>query len=165
MREIPLTRGYTALVDDEDFDELMTFHWCVRTSSDGTIYAQRAIALGKYRVSSVLMHRHIMQAPRGSLVDHRDRNGLHNFRSNLRLCDHSQSVTNRVTKVIPASGYRGVYQTRRPDRWTAAIEWRGKRYSLGQYSDAAEAALAYDAAARKIHGEFAVFNFLLSASA
>jgi len=83
MREILLSRGHVALVDDADFDWLSRSKW--HCSNDG------------YAVSGVVvMHRLIMDAPDGMEVDHIDRNKLNNRRSNLRVCTHAENMRNIV---------------------------------------------------------------------
>lgn len=105
-REIQLTKGQVALVDDQDFDWLSGFKWYahVRTE-EGKFYAARSkvvgfgLPQGKYnrrqRRIIVLMHGEIMgDVPLGMTIDHEDRNGLNNQRYNLRFVTHQQNVIN-----------------------------------------------------------------------
>lgn len=88
-------------------------------------------------------------------VDHRDHNGLNNKRSNLRVATNGQNQANRRT----SAQYRGIFKDR-SGKWVARIRQPvGKREYLGYFSDPEEAARAYDRAAVRIHGEFALLNF------
>ena len=89
-------------------------------------------------------------------VDHRDRNGLNNRRSNLRLATDLQQAANRTTPTN-AAGFRGVAV--RGKRFEARINVNKKYVSLGRFASAELAARAYDKAAFKQFGEFAVLNF------
>jgi hypothetical protein len=115
-------------------------HYCI-TDSGGRIVA---------------LHRIIMGATGNVEVDHRDGNGLNNLRSNLRLATNAQNAKNRIS-TVGASRYKGVSIFGK--RWRAKIESDGVRFSLGIYNTQEEAARVYDAAAIRLHGEFARLNF------
>jgi hypothetical protein len=150
VRRIPLGGGLFAIIDASDYDEISKYKW--RASHHGrTVYAT---CVKRGRV--VYMHRLIMKARKGSLVDHTDGNGLNNRRCNLRMCTHQQ---NRVN-VGPRGGLsRFVGVTRQKDKWAARIISRGKLYSLGSYDDEVEAAKARDRKAYELFGEYAYLNF------
>lgn len=150
-KEIPLTQGKVAIVDASDYDWLMQFKWHAQKKSDKW-YAGRA----QGRNISFLMHREILDAPQGWLVDHKDGNGLNNTRNNIRLCTYAQNNFNTAS-YKGGSLYKGVHRFKRG--WRAQIRKGGKQYSLGVYSTEEAAARAYDAAAKKMHGEFAYLNF------
>jgi hypothetical protein len=142
------------LVDPDDYQKLSKYPWQLVETICKTYYAAR---LDKGRI--VHMHRVIMDAPKGILVDHRNRNGLDNTKRNMRFATRAQNSCNRVRAVKGTSKYRGVYYGKREKKWHAAICFNGKRMHLGYFTDELEAAKAYDAAARVYHGEFAVLNF------
>ncbi len=153
--EIPLTQGKTALIDIEDFDLISQWKWrLVSGRGNRTNYAKRTLSVkGKKKV--VLMHRFILNAPKGIQVDHINGNGLDNRKSNLRLATASQNSINRISK--NRTGYRGVKSAK--GKYTARITCKGKVYFLGIFSSAEAAAQAYDKKAIELHGDFAVLNF------
>ena len=154
-KEIPLTRGKVALVDDEDYDWLSKFTWHAH-GKEPNIYAARHEPRSKGH-KIVLMHREILKARAGIKIDHRDTDSLHNCRINLRYCTHQQNMMNRR----PNAGRRlkGVYPNCVGTRWQARIRLNRKDIYLGTYDTETQAAVAYDAAAMKHHGEFARLNF------
>jgi len=152
--KIPLTRGLFALVDAVDYPALCEYHWQA-VASRGTFYARRAQAAGTRKQVYILMHRQIMSAPKKILVDHWDRDGLNNTRSNLRLCTNAQNTYNQKLRSSNSSGFRGVCHIKGAKGWAVMIQGD----YLGLYEDKEEAARAYDTEALKRFGEFASLNF------
>jgi hypothetical protein len=112
------------------------------------------------KTKRMYLHRAIMHARKGKLIDHRNGDGLDNRRDNLRLATHSQNMCNRrKTKLKTTSRFIGVYFNRETNKWRAAIKCKGKKIALGRFVNEVEAAMAYDAAAKKYHGRFASLNF------
>lgn len=164
MREIPLTQGRVALVDDEDYEALVAMgSWCVQIAPY-TAYAVRRDPSPDARAGKLLrMHSVLTGWP---LVDHRDGNGLNNQRQNLRPATKSQNLQNSRIHGRNTSGYRGVsHDSDRAVAWHAYISIAGKRVSLGRYPTAIEAAHVYDAAAREHFGEYARPNFPIERTA
>lgn len=153
VARIPLSRGMFALVDDRDAERISALRWTAQRSdkSESNFYATAF-----RNRATVYMHRVVIDAPRGLLVDHINGNGLDNRRSNLRLADRSQNNVNRGG-YTPSSGFRGVYPQK--DRFVARIYRQSVPYHLGMYSDPREAAAAYDRAALDFYGDFARLNF------
>lgn len=136
------------MVDDEDYEFLSKWLW--RLDRKG--YAMMSFKIGG-KTYCEAMHRLIMRYPK-ELVDHMNRNKLDNRKSNLRLCNNSQSSSNRKMRRDNGVGYKGVGITRN-GKYDAHVN--GKY--LGVFSCALEAAMAYDREARKVHGEFSSLNF------
>jgi hypothetical protein len=149
-REIALPHGFVTIVDDEDFDWLCQWDWGVGRHRLGHAYAQRR---GQYG----LMHRLLMSAQAGQVVDHINGNTMDNRRANLRLCVHAENCRNRGPGSNNTSGFKGV--RRSGAKWFAAITADRVCHPLGYFATRQEAAHAYDAAAKRLHGEFARLNF------
>ena len=109
---------------------------------------------GKY----IFMHRLIMNAPPGKVVDHFNANRQDNRRANLRLCSQAQNIRGR-RKFRGTSQFKGVSWNKRIRKWVASIFCDGKYIWLGHFGDEVEAARAYDKAARELFGEYARLNF------
>lgn len=154
MKEIPLTQGKVAVVDDEDFDLVSQRKWRTQRSADGRRFY---VVSGKGK-HTVRMHRLVMGVESELYVDHRDSNGLNNCKDNLRLATNSQNQANRGRPSNNASGYKGVHWCKRQNRWVARIMRDGERIVLGEFSSKEEAARAYDAKAKELFGEFAKLN-------
>ena len=155
MKEITLTKGKVALVDDEDFEHLSGRKWTT-LKAPGTFYAYRKDSNRK----SILMHREIIDPPRGMQTDHKDRDGLNNQRNNLRICTQAQNNANtRHLGRRNTTGFRGVFYFEERNKWVARISIKNKPHHLGIFTDKESAALAYDNAARKHFGEFASLNY------
>jgi len=168
MKEIPLTRGMVALVDDADFEWLNQWKWYafrVSVNKEGVPYFYPSHSLwqkGQNRSKVIMMHRFIMGVTDTKiLVDHKDRNTLNCQRSNLRLCTKAQNCRNRRKLEGTRSAYIGVSPTGNPiNKWMAKIRCNLKQKYLGSYQTEIEAATAYNEAAKKYFGEFASLNIL-----
>lgn len=155
MRTLILTTGETVLVDDDDFEKLKTRKWygepVVRKMSV-RMYAKTVID-GKH----IKMHRIILEAKPGQIIDHKDGNGLNNQKHNLRFCSSSDNQKNK--KPYGRSKFKGVSWHK--GKWLARINENGKQRSLGRYHTEEEAALAYDKAAKETGNEFYLTNGLI----
>lgn len=155
MKTIELNDGRYALVDDEDFGELSRHKWYV-IENHGHAYASRQVWIDG-KPHTVKMHRVVMAAVRGQIVDHINHDTLDNRRDNLRICTASQNSQNARQRRTSNSPFKGIRETR--GRWQARISINGTRLHLGYFNTAIEAAAAYDRAARELFTEFACVNF------
>ena len=157
MREVPLTHGRVALVDDEDYERVMAAGPWFIAIRGRTTYAAHSTWDGKNR-GTLLMHRLVLDVAPRSGVDHINMNGLDNRKGNLRLATKSQNGANQPKqRIVATSRYKGVSLAARDNRWVARIGRR--RPYIGRFRTEEEAARAYDRAALTRWGEFAILNF------
>jgi hypothetical protein len=159
FRRIYLGEEEWTILDQQDYYRFGNLKWGV-CGHDEHIYGGRFIKTTKSAgIKLVYLHREIMNAPEGLLVDHINSDTLDNRRVNLRLATHSQNSCNRPKKSNTSSRFIGVNFEKLRNQWCAKIRHHGKRIWLGRFENEIEAAKAYDEAARKYHGEFARLNF------
>lgn len=158
MKEIPLTRGKVALVDDADFEALAKYKWQAKRDKK-TWYVYRRARKSDGEKGLMSMHRQIMVAGPGREVDHKDGDGLNNQRDNLRLCSHAQNMCNHQHKTDGCSSlYKGVCWRKDVARWVAKIRVSRRLIHLGLFDSQEDAAQAYNQAAKQYFGEFAALN-------
>lgn len=157
VREIPLTQGQTAIVDEIDYERVSQFRWYAAKDRHG-FRAARQLPRSNGKRSIEYLHNLILRPADGLQVDHINRNPLDNRRSNLRLVTIQQNACNRKYKKY-RHGYKGICWFAPAKKFQAQITANGKHRFLGYYATAIEAAKAYDAAARELHGNFAALNF------
>lgn len=158
-KEIKLTKGQVAIVDDEDYIKINQYKWCVYKKYNGKYYAKRGIKVNK-KSKSILMHRQILDYPDTEEIDHINGNGLDNRKENIRICNRSQNKGNVNKYSNNLSGYKGVCWCKVKKRWRVTIQYIGKQTYLGYFDDIIEAAKIYDKKARELFGKFAKTNFI-----
>jgi len=94
-------------------------------------------------------------------IDHKDRNKLNNLETNLRRATRTQNCQNKQITNTNTSGYKGVHYDKQNKKWRAQIYHNGQYIYLGYFNIKEDAARAYNIAAAKYHGEFAVINKIL----
>jgi hypothetical protein len=132
-KQIPLTQGQFALVDDEDYKMLNKHKWRALKIGN-TYYAARSKVV-------VFMHRQILGLSQGDdkITDHRNRNGLDNRRLNLRIVGQLENCHNHGAHPHNTSGHNGVYWNKAEKNWHARIVANNKQIHLGRYSDIKDA--------------------------
>lgn len=159
MKEIILSKGQVALVDDEDFERVNSSKWSALFNRKQNWYAHRCVKKDG-RWTTLIMSRFIMNVTNPQIhVDHIDGNGLNNQKINLRLCTNAQNMCNRrMIRGKKLSQYLGVYKM--SSKWLAKLTHKQKAIIIGYYATEIEAAHAYNEAAKKYHGEFARPNII-----
>ena len=143
--KIELSKGLFALVDSEDLPRLTPFNWFawVPANAPQLVYAVRKVRLPSGKWSKRLMHREILGAVKGQKVDHENRLGTDNRKSNLRFCTDSQNAANsRQHADAFHSNFKGVTKHKRSGKWQSQIQFKGKRIYLGLFAKESAAAKA-----------------------
>ncbi len=155
MKEIPLTQGKVAIVDDCDYDYLSQWKWCI---SNGYAARRKSKHSGHLETMHSLIFKR--QGFQGEMVDHIDRNTLNNRRSNLRPATMTQNQYNCPAQKNNTSGFKGVWLDKRANKWRAQIRAGGKSIYLGTGVTKEDAARIWNEGALKLHGEFAYQNVI-----
>lgn len=154
MKTISLTRGKVALVDDDVYEWASKFKWLALKTG------RRWYAIRSERKLTLLLHREILESPKGVYTDHINGDGLDNRRENLRICTRQQNAQGFQRKQVgTTSKFRGVSRCR-GQKWQSHIKANGHKHYLGQFKSEEDAARAYDVAAKELFGEFASPNFI-----
>jgi hypothetical protein len=165
MKEIQLTKGKIAFVDDADYEELNGYKWRLMPRPNGRFHVYRKKYIGAGKSVTIYLHQHLMGTyGTGIQVDHRDGDGLNNQRDNLRKATNQQNQFNRHTYAHQnnSSKYKGVHLRKDTKKWSAQIKINQKVIRLGCFESETEAALAYNVKAKELFGEFACLNQLPS---
>ena len=165
IRHLVTRTGERIAVDVGDFDHLSKFSWCLHSDGYPCRHPSRPYHNGKK--SRISLHRQILAAKQGEVVDHRDGNPLNATRANLRITDPLGNARNTVNSKRQKRGqFKGVYLVKKSGRWAALIgagekkpDGRSRLIHLGCFDSPREAALAYDRAALSYFGDFAALNF------
>ncbi len=157
MKEIPLTRGMVAMVDDDDYELVAGRKWTVSINRAGNCYAISHVRRG---LPNIRMHRLILGARQGEMVDHKDGNGLNNTRENIRLCTAGDNQHNRGPHPRNKSGYKGVSWDEGRGKWFVKIRLEYQQIFLTYTDNCFDGAYIYDQAAMQLHGDFARLNVL-----
>jgi len=144
MKTIPLTKGAVALVDDDDFEWLNQWKWHL---------SRFGYAVRKPK-EQIYMHRLVAKTPVGMKTDHINYNKLDNRKCNLRICTDAQNARNRPKQSNNTSGYKGVFLSKKTNRWRAQIRLNKKTFHLGTFETREEAYKKYKEVEKEYFGEY-----------
>jgi hypothetical protein len=162
-KEIQLTKGYVALIDDDDYEKVSNYSWMALVLKNNLYAVSRTKKESSKNRKIFRMHQLILGTiGKQACIDHINHNGLDNRKENLRVCTIAQNCSNAIHKENNKFGYKGVcllggHHKNKPFR--AQIVYQRKHYYLGNFSTIKEAAMAYDKKALEFFGEFACINF------
>ena len=148
---------FSVQVDDVDADFVLKTKWRIQINRYGNKYVK---GWSKTTRKEMFLHRLLLGVKKGEFVDHIDGNGLNNKRNNLRICSQRQNNSNiKPRGALKIKGVRSVKLKNGGTSYHASISHNGKPLHLGVFSNATDAAIAYDKAAREAYREFAWLNF------
>lgn len=99
------------------------------------------------------LHRMVLSAKKGDIVDHINRNKLDNSVENLRIVSKSLNNHNRNYK-----GAHGIYFDKWGNRWRACIAINHRTIKLGSFKSKEMAMMEYNKKATEKYGDSAVLN-------
>ena len=146
-----LLTGETFIFDSDDFSKISGTMWY--RSIQGT---RGEVYIVDCRGDK--LHRFILNAPDGVLVDHRNLDTLDNRKHNLRACTHRENLCNRDLQSNNTSGVSGVSWKKNRRTWNARIKYYGKEIHLGAYRSFKEAVQARNEGMKWLYGEFGRYN-------
>jgi hypothetical protein len=149
MKEIFLSQGLVAWVDDGMYRELNQYNWYANKSRN-TYYARRHV-VGDSDKKITMYHAVMGFPPKGFISDHRDGNGLNNQRKNLRFVTSRQNRQNLNNIILPiTSEFPGVGWHKKDKKWQARITINGKQKFLGNFKTEISAFEAYKQAVENL---------------
>lgn len=148
---IALTRGYETIIDVEDIPLVNDRCWCALVSRTKTGKTSPPYAMSS---TGTLLHRRLLGAEKGDIVDHANGDTLDNRRANLRFCSHAENMRNRAIHCNNSSGYTGVHFNSAKQRWCAEIYFNNERIRLGSFHAKEDAAKAYEEKSVALFGAF-----------
>lgn len=150
----------TILVDDEDYDFLSKFTWCI-IKCHNTFYAKTTINYKKIRMHGMILKHHNIDIPLGQMIDHIDSNGLNNQKINLRVVSNSENQFNvGKRKNSTASKYKGVRYNKDKKKWYSCCTINRKYYFFGYTKTEMESVLNYNREIKKYQGDYGKINII-----
>ena len=144
----------TTLIDEASLPLVEQYCWTLHTSSANQVYV-RGYRKGENKNKKKYLHRILLDAKPGEIVDHKNGDRLDNRMCNLRICTSGQNAANRHVVQSKTSNFKGVHFEQQTGRWRSEINFKHKKYRLGRFDTQEEAAAAYARKAVALYGEFA----------
>lgn len=156
-RTISTTKGRVSLIDENDFIRFGHLKWTAGSFSGKTHYVYRSVWGDDGKCRTILLHRAIMNAQKGQIVDHINGDTFDNRRANLRFASHRQNAFN-CRRQPSKHGFIGI-DSQTPGAWRGRVSvGRRSRYTA-TFACPVLAAAARDVLAKELHGDYAVLNF------
>lgn len=152
-KQIPLTQGQVALVDDWRLAELMQWRWQAQWNEHTKSYYAVRTEVQNGRGIPILMHRYIMKTPKGIQCDHRNHDTLDNQEHNLRNVTNSQNNMNTRVRFDNQLGQRCI--KRHGTGYLVRVTKDHKMVLCKTFRTLNQAIAARDTALTKFHGEYA----------
>lgn len=157
--ESPKYGDFEIMIDTEDYDRIKNYRWHIQYVKHTNNFYVSSLIKKNNKWKNYQLHRLLLNLTDPELqIDHKFGKTLDNRKSELRICNHSENVRNQKIHKNNKSGFKGVSLYKLNNKWKAQINYNGKKIALGYYKTTNEAALAYNEAAKKYHGEFAMLN-------
>lgn len=163
-KEIVMTDIFV-MVDDDDYERVSANRWYLMKlyhCDTEILYARRyegSPRNGNHR--AILMHREILgTTERTHKVDHQDGNGLNNQKYNIRVCTHSQNMSNRKVSYKKKIKYLGVLFDRKKNKYKASMKLNGIVYRSALLETPELAAIAYNELVQKYKPDFGKLNVM-----
>ena len=142
-----MVQGHPVFVNRRDAHLLTAHTWRV-VAYGKTFYVTRSEGS-----RTLLLHREIVGASEGELMDHKDGNGLNNVRRNIRSATMSQNQSNRTRlNTNNTSGSVGVFWDKKLRKWGATIKAKGKTVVVAHCSTMLKAVRYRRAAEALVYG-------------
>ena len=160
MKKIPLTQGFYATVDDEDFERINRYKWYAYKSNN-TIYARRNVRTGSKRQTAIQMHRDVMGCTAGDkkIVDHKNFNGLDNRKENLQVVSINVNIHRRNKQANNHTGYIGLSWKPKKKTWEAWVTINKRKIYCGCHKNPMVAAKMRDKVVLDFYHDNAILNF------
>jgi hypothetical protein len=144
---------HNVLIDFVDFEKINHYTWYLDLVKSDNKLRVRSCLNGKLK-SAILLHRFILNAKKGEIVDHINMNPLDNRRENLRIVTKSQNMQNRKKQSNNTSGHKGVSWSKKDKKWRATIRSENGWKFLGNFEKIEDAILARNDATKNLHKEY-----------
>ncbi len=111
---------------------------------------------GYARIGKKYLHRLVISASAGDIVDHINQNKLDNRKENLRIVS---KALNNYNKQINNKLGRGIYFDKYGKRYRACISHNNKTEKLGSFKNIEDAKKKYNERASEIYGSNAILHY------
>lgn len=140
--------GVDFIFDLDDYSKIKNYNW--RIHPNGYVSGSEWDGIAK----TILLHRLIMNVPKGYVVDHINHDKLDNRKSNLRICTYQENNRNKRKLNSNTSGVVGVTYNKKHKKWYSQIGLNDKTISLGGFDDFEDAVKTRKIAENELFGEF-----------